>query len=219
MSKLKVLELVEDFDLYPRSHVNGVNVTGIAEAIAAGVVLLLIVVCRKTKRIVDGFHRARAYRRLYGADYEIEVEFRDYKNDGEIILDAARLNAPHGQKLAACDQTRCALIAQRLHVPVSEMAKALSISVDKLAKLTVDRSALRGGLHVPIKRTIAHMAGKKLTRAQGEVNEKLSGMNQLFYVNQLVMLIDSNLLDTANETLMERLEELAERLESLRVTA
>ena len=219
MKKMKVSELVLDFDVYPRPDVDGHNVSALREAARAGVKLPPVVICKKSKRVVDGFHRVRMYRSEYGDAYEIEVIERTYKNDGEIVLDAARMNAGHGKKLSSCDRTRCALLAERLHVPIKDMAMALSIPEDTLKELVIDRSAFNGKLHVPIKRTIEHMRGKKLTRPQLKANEKLSGMNQLFYVNQLITLIDSDLLDTSNVDLMKRLEELAERVEALRVAA
>jgi len=213
--KIKLSELVVDFDVYPRTDVNGQNVTAICQALEAGDKMPPITICKKTKRVVDGVHRVRAYMRLHGPDYLIEANAKSYANDGELVLDAARLNATHGYKLTSVDRSRCALLADRLHVPMATMAKALSIPEQRLASLVVDRTAYDGKLRVPLKRTARHFAGRKLTKLQVEANDRLSGMNQIFYVNQILTLIDSELLDTSDEKLMEALAALAGRLDSL----
>src|SRR5688572_13414948 len=61
METIKASELVEDFDLYPRGDVDGTHVLSLVQALEAGVELPPIIACKKTKRIVDGFHRRRAF--------------------------------------------------------------------------------------------------------------------------------------------------------------
>ena len=63
------------------------------------------------------------------------------------------------------------------------------------------------------------MSGRTITSEQQEANGKLSGMQQAFYANQLIILIESNLLDTENKELMIRLEKLAELLEPMFASA
>jgi hypothetical protein len=72
---------------------------------------------------------------------------------------------------------------------------------------------------IALKQTIRHMAGENLTAEQVAANDKLSGMNQMFYVNQLVTLIENALLDTGNAELMARLQHLADLIRRLRKAA
>jgi len=88
----------------------------------------------------------------------------------------------------------------------------------KVESLVVDRAARCGKLTVPLKQTIRHMRGRNLTKEQSAANDKLSGMNQSFYVNQLITLIESKLLDSEDEQLFERLKHLHGLLEELLVT-
>ena len=80
------------------------------------------------------------------------------------------------------------------------------------------RWEVSGGLHVPIKRTIQHMAGKKLSKEQVSANDKLGGMHAVFYMNQLATLIESKLLDLENPKVMESLKRLHELLEGMLVS-
>jgi hypothetical protein len=65
---------------------------------------------------------------------------------------------------------------------------------------------------MPIKRTIAWKAGSKLTKGQVDANRQLSGMNQQFYVNQILLLMDNDLIDPSDLLMLERLKLLHERL-------
>lgn len=217
MRKVKAAELVLDFDLYPRNNVDAHNVKNLVDALSAGTELPPVIIDKKSKRVVDGFHRVRAHLRLYGEDAEITVVEKSYKDEAAMFLDAMRYNASHGAKLDPCDKTHCVLIAERLSIPPEAVAGALNMPVDKLATLRTTRTATAtGGLTIPLKRTISkQFAGRRLNKRQVEANEKLSGMNQVFYVNQLVELIESNMLDTEDDQLIQRLRHLHDLLDGV----
>ena len=104
MKKMKAAQLVLDFGLYPRNNVDEHNVKNLVDALAAGTELPPVIIDRKSKRVVDGFHRVRAHLRLFGDNAEIDVITKNYKNDAELFLDAMRYNASHGAKLDTCDR-------------------------------------------------------------------------------------------------------------------
>ncbi len=222
MPMIQLTDLVLDFDFYPRAEVDPQHVHYIYEAILAGVQLPAIIVDKKSKRIVDGFHRYRAYVRA-DEDAKVDIVFKSYKTDMEMFLDAMRYNAGHGRSLTKFDRVHCMIRADALHIELNQVAAALSMTTDAVGKLKVNRI---GSLRVanrkvltPLKRTIEHMTGKTLNKRQSEVNEKLSGMNQLFYVNQLTMLIETGLLDYDNTALLESLEKLAGLINNLQKQA
>ena len=213
MKTMKVSLLVLDFDLYPRQQIDSHHVGEMVAAEEAGVKFPPIVIDRKSKRVIDGWHRIRMKLRLYKENAEIEVIEKTYRNEREMFLDAIRLNASHGRNLSSYDRAHCALRAGELGIKDDVLAGALLVTVARVDALRVNKAATVGTgkaeVTVPIKRTIGHMAGKRLTRPQQEANKKLGGMAQLFYVNQLIMLIETDLLDTANKDLMAAIEKLA----------
>ena len=233
MSKLAIPQMVEDFDFYPRSVVDSTNVAHIAEAVNAGVELPPIILERKTNRIVDGFHRRRAYGRMWGDDAVVPVEFRKYETDAEMYADAVRLNASHGRNLTASDRVRVILRAEELQIDPDSIASALNMNVDAVGRLRTERvgrmrvasspkgqngSSNQGGGNgdlVPLKMPVRHMAGRTLTKAQVEAMPRLGGNQQTFYVNQLLTLVESNMLDTDNEALVERLAILRDKLNEM----
>lgn len=214
---MKVAEVVLDFGLYPRQQIDSQHVTEMVAAEEAGIAFPPIVIDRKSKRCIDGFHRIRKQIRAHGEDAEIEVVEKTYRSDAAMFLDAVKYNASHGRNLSSFDRAHSILLAAKLSIDDKAIAGALSVTVDRVASLRASKSATVGKLTIPIKRTIAHKAGQKLTKSQVEANKKLGGMNQLFYVNQLITLIETDLVDLENEDLMTGLEKLQRLLEGLLV--
>lgn len=219
MKLMEVSLLVFDYDLYPRQSINTQHVTAMMEAERAGVELPPILIDAKSKRIVDGFHRATVKRRLYGDDAEIMAVTKRYRTEKEMLLDAIRLNADHGLHMDSCDRVRAILLAEKLDIDPGAVASALHVTLDKVNELKTRKTAEANGVAVAIKNTIRHKAGQKLNAKQVEANRKLSGMSQLFYVNQIITLIKCDLLDTKNEKLMDGLEELRRLLDGIFVDA
>lgn len=217
--EMRVSELVFDFDLYPRQQIDTTHVRKMHRAVVAGVELPPIKVDRKSKRIVDGFHRARVQLKIDGDDAKIQVVLKAYKNDQAMLLDAIKSNAGHGRGLSPFDEAHATLLALNLGINHARVAGALMVSVQEVAALVSRKSATVGTgkleTAVPIKQTIGHMAGKRLSRNQADTVKKLGGMNQLFYVNQLIMLIESNLLDKKNDDLTEGLRKLHGLLDTM----
>jgi hypothetical protein len=224
MQVRKVGELVLDFDVYPRMSIDTQHIGYMREAVEAGVTLPPLVVCAKTLRVVDGFHRCKLYLSMYGGDHELNVIEKKYPNDAALFADAMRFNAAHGRALNRYDRVHCALRAQKLSLSLEDTASALGMTLDKLSELRADRVATltiagRKGEEVPLKQSIRHMNGKTLTQKQVEVNRHLSGMNQLFHANQLISLIESGLLDVGNGELLARLAHLSTLIRKLKVAA
>jgi hypothetical protein len=228
MAKIKATSLVIDYNLYPRGDVDSQNIHYLTRALEAGHKLPPIVVERKTKRIVDGVHRWHAHRKFSGKDdVEIECIQKDYRNEKEFFLDAARYNNAHGVQLTTFDRVKCVIKAKELKISNKDIADALAITPKQLVKISEERIGRvriwregdKPSPEVPLKRTIKHMAGKALTQKQMGYNDKLSGMNPSFYINQLLMLIDGDLVDMADEELMKKLDELQKAIRGMGVKA
>lgn len=208
--KLSVATLIFDGTLYPRASLDNQHVTYLREALRSGAKMPPITVCAKTMRIADGAHRVRANQAEYGGDAKITAIVKTYANDKEFFLDAIALNADHGRALTSYDRSHIAIIAKNLKINPEHVASTLHMTITKFDSLVVDRSATlnRTPTVIPLKRTIRHMSGGRLTQRQQEANVRLGGMNQTFYVNQLITLMENDLLDTENANLMARLEVL-----------
>lgn len=217
MKKYRVCDLVEDFDLYPRRHVDSQHIAYMVVAMESGVDFPPIVIDKKTKAIIDGVHRKRAYVKLFGESHEVDCVEKTYRNTAAAFLDAMRFNSSHGRTLDQCDRTHCLLRAEELAISHDQVASALNITTAKVGELHAGRVGLLQSVKgekrkVALKQTIAHMSGVTLTDGQRVANDKLSGMNQAFYANQLILLLDNNLVDWSRDSVTNAFKELYDLL-------
>jgi hypothetical protein len=215
VKKVKVASLTLDTTLYPRLDIDRQHVGHLAEALAAGAKLPPIIVWGNV--VIDGFHRTHAVMAVHGDDADIGVVEEDFKNKAEAFKRAMELNAVHGRRLDRADRMHSYWLARGLKLKDEDIAHSLNVSVDRLMQFVKQRSAKRNGKREVLKRTIEHMAGRNLSKNQAEANDRLGGMTQVFYVNQVLLLIENDLIDLENEKLMARLEKLYDALKELHV--
>lgn len=220
LSLVKLGRIVEDFDIYPRVSVDPGHTNQIYDAIKSGASLPHILLDPKY-RLVDGFHRYRAYRKLHGKkwkDTEIKAVVRTYPDEQTLFEDAMKLNASHGRALTRYDRDHAALLAMNLGMELTRIAAALNSTTIAITK-TNTRCAVNSKTKspVPLKQPIRHMAARPITQEQIGVIPKIGGNNQAFYANQLILLIDSELLDMENEELLKRLAILRDKLNALKL--
>jgi len=130
--KEKISSLKRNYNIYPREDLDEFNVIRIRNAIEAGVELPAIIVDKKTKMVVDGFHRIEAVQLVNGPDGEIEIEYREYKNLAEMFLDAIQLNAIQGKTLQPNDIERVIEVSKDLKIRPAFLAGALSMTATRI---------------------------------------------------------------------------------------
>jgi len=211
--KMKLSKLSLDYELYPRERIEPFNVTQMIEALKAGRELPPVVIDRKSRRVVDGFHRVRAYQKLYGLDAEIPVEVRDYKNDAEMFSDAVCLNASHGRQLSTYDRARCIAKAEALKLDPQVISSMLNMTVERIGEMKQQRFATYKMEPRVLKRTTAHLAGRELTDDEAEYNAKAGGMHQTFYINQVIAMLQSDTANWENPKVVNSLKKLYDLLD------
>lgn len=215
MTQITASKLVLDFDLYPRADVDAANVRRLRDAIRAGASLPPVLVEKDSYRVVDGFHRVKAWRKAKGEDAPIPASLREYNSEADLLLDALHHNADHGKQLSPYDHARALTLAEEHGLSVDDVASALEIPTAKLEELKTRKIGSSNGRPIPVKQTARHLAGRELSKRQEEAHSRAGGMNQLHYVNQVINLIEGDLLDRENEALMDRLEVLGSLINEL----
>lgn len=213
VDRIKVSELLLDYELYPRERIEPFNVTQMIEALKAGRELPPIVVDRKSHRVVDGFHRVRAYQKLYGLDAEIPVDLKDYEDDSKMFYSAVSLNANHGRQLSSYDQARCIAKAETFKLEPEAISAALNMTLQRIAEMKVERFATYKMEPRALKRTTAHLAGKELTDEEAEYNVKAGGMHQSFYINQVIAMLEADTVNWENQKVGNALKKLYDLLD------
>lgn len=206
LRRVKLASLIEDFAFYPRGSIDAARVNDYAAVFKSGAKLPPPVVDVKSMRIVDGFHRVRAYRKILGEDGEMEVELIRYGSDLEMLQDAISRNVQHGLPLQKQDVTRCIHLLQERGVNIQKIAAILNTTEQQVQRLKV-RVVKVGGETQPVKPIIWNRKNppKTLTEKQMSVAKSSSGWRPLQTIVQLSKEIEAKLLDMEDEKLIEAL--------------
>jgi len=216
---LPLAALVEDMATYPRHHVDEQYVSQLAEALRAGASLPPVVADKASRRLVDGWHRVRAYRRVLGAAGVIDVELRTYPNEAALLFDAIAGNAGHGRKLDRIDQVRSVLLAESAGLAAEQIAAALRVTPERVRTLRIrvafapappgTPGAAPGGLiKIALKRPVLHLVGRALSPEQLQAHAMAPGTSFLLVCRQLQSALTYALINEAYARLYRALVEL-----------
>jgi hypothetical protein len=224
-----IQDLVEDPAIYIRRRTDEHHINEIAEAMRAGATMPPVVVETGTLRLVDGWHRVPATRKVSGDGATINAVFRTYASDKDLVLDAMRENAGHGRKLDTVDKVRSLALAEQLGADDASIASALRVTIEKLGTLRL-RIATRVSfagivqpgadlsdegepmpsavIRVPLKYSVVHLSGKELTEEQEDAIKLAPGVSYRLLVRQLRSALTTGLLDPDDERLLTQLRAL-----------
>jgi len=209
--KMKAIELVFDWNLWPRQSVQRLDSTNLARmkaSLRAGFSLPPIVVNKKDYRIVDGFHRTKSYLSVFGDEAEVDVIFKKYKNDTEMLLEAGSLNAYQGQTLSPKDKAHFILKCRRMKIPPIAIAQALHIDVKMMKEFVEKRSAkTQSGEVIPLAAGARNLAGKVLTDTQEHFARTANGCIPEMYISMLMNALRADAIEFTEKTI-KKLREL-----------
>ena len=219
--KILAIELIEDFGLYPRSTVDGAHVARLADVLEAGAKFPPILIDEQN-RIIDGFHRRRAFLRVFGDQVKVECKKQSYKDDKGAFLDALRLNAKHGKSITGSEQTGAIIKARNFKIEVDKIAFALGITQERVesisqTKITHIRTVRVGAekKEIPLKRSVYHLSrdDRGVTEKQAEVIKSAPGQAQSLLLRQVNQLIEADLIDWKSEQVVSEMKRLAGNME------
>lgn len=196
--KIKAIELVYDWNLWPRHSVNGLDGTNVArmrEALRSGFPLPPVIANKADYRIIDGFHRTQAHLDAFGDDAEIEVEFRTYDTEAAMFLEAGVLNAHQGMPMGPKDRAHFILRCRKYKYPWGAIAKALCMDEKRLREFVEKRSAkTKTGESIPLPGGAINLGGKVLTETQEHYARHTGGVVPEMYVSMLINALKSDAL-------------------------
>ncbi len=141
IKRLKLTKLKLDDKVFPRAKVDGYHVRAIAKALEAEAHLPPIIVEAKTFRVVDGWHRIAAFRRVWGDDALIDAEVREYEDDAAFFADAVKANVAHGRGLTPYDKAVCIAKADGLQMVPDAVAGVLNMTQERYEGMRTERFA------------------------------------------------------------------------------
>lgn len=214
MSQVRIAEIIVDETLYPRHKISEGNILQLKEALRAGATLPPVVLDRETKKVIDGWHRVEAIRRLRGEGATIEAELRRYNTAQEMFRDAVALNNSQGLKLTTWDRVRSIIRMRELGASEEVVAQALSLTPDKVRKLMERTAETSSGEQVSLKGSMKQFSGQTITEEQKEYNEgSAPGLSILALLTQIVRALEADVVDLSNERVAAQFARIHELVE------
>jgi len=216
IKKLKAIELVFDWNLWPRQAVQRLDSTNLArmkEALRSGFELPPVIANKKDLRIIDGFHRTKAYLSVLGDEAEMKVDLREYDSEAAMFLEAGALNAYHGLTMSPKDRAHFINECRKMKIPPAAIAAALRIDPEKMKVFVAGRSATsKTGETIILPAGAMNLAGKELTDVQEHYARTANGCMPGMYASMLINALkaDALILDDKTMALLKKLYDLIE---------
>jgi hypothetical protein len=225
---MKISELIIDFSLYPREKLNQDNVDRILLALESGLMpsnFPKIIIDKKSRKIVDGFHRKTAFEQFFGPDCEIETIEKNYSSDKDFYLDAVRYNSIHGKNLdfnftikKAIDlKISSILISNSLNITKAYTDKIVSAHKSIVVKHSSNLLLNHSNESVKKKKNNRYKYSK--TENDYRYNESIAKLMEKISQERLLQevadLIELGCLDMNNKKIIIQLERLQELLNKI----
>jgi hypothetical protein len=212
-ARRRLADLVEDYDLYPRTKVDGVNVREIVSVIESGAGLEIPpIIVDPRNRIVDGYHRRRAWLKVLGETGEVDVVVREFASDAEAFAAAVNYNRSHGRKLSSTDLTRAALRLRDLGYSDEAITTVVRIPLPQVERVAVRVAVNQAGEPVPLKPSDQMLRGRILTDEQVKFLDSRTASSYEHLARQLIGGLDLGLVPADDPKLRATLRELTEAL-------
>ena len=190
--KIKLMNIIIDPEIKVRD-VDDFTVSTYAEAMRAGSIFPPIIIDQKN-RLVCGHNRFNAYRRVFGPDYEVSCEISKFKNDVDLIIQAAGDNARHGKPLSTWDKKCVSLRLKKHGIKPEKISSVLGVRVDKImewagmAVVVISPDNTRE--EKPLKRGNEHLAGTKVKEQDYKEHEIYDmGVNIIFHAEKILSVL------------------------------
>ena len=197
-------KLVFNEGLYPRTGMDDHHVRQFERAMEANVTLPPIVVAKGSNIIVDGVHRYHAH--LRRGETKIAAIFKIYKDDLELFRDAVLLNSGVGLKLGQDDCLKVISVAEHLGMKDIDIAGILRTSIAHLRALKPRFATIEEAVdgvarmrRIPLKGSVRHLAGERLTEKQGKAMGSAPGQSYLLTANQLLDALKYDLIPSREQ--------------------
>ena len=214
-TKVKAIELVMDWSLWPRQaaqRLDSTNVARMKEALRSGFPLPPVIINKKDYRIVDGFHRTKAVLDVFGDDAEIDAITKDYATEQEMFLEAGATNHHHGLPMGPKDKAHFITRCRKMHIPWPAIADALNMDAKRVQEFVKKRTAKTStGETIPLSSGAKHMAGMVLDKAQEHyVRTETGGGGPSMHLSIIINALQSKSIpvNTKSVNQMERLRDL-----------
>jgi hypothetical protein len=214
--KIPVSKLKTDNEITSLRVVNPVVVSRYRQAAREGANFPPLVVTTDYT-VVSGNHRLQMYLAEFGDKHEVECIVKSFKDRAELLEEAVRENAKHGNPLDGFSRRKFALRLVELGRDAKKVASIFGVSVKRIEEWGGVTVVVRGKGNVPTKRGLEHISGQTVKVAEYENHCKHDrGVPAVAQAKQLTAWINNGWIDTSCEKTMTALEELFIALQTIK---
>jgi SOS response regulatory protein OraA/RecX len=211
--RMEVGKLVFDDEILRIRPINDVFVSRYRQAMREGAKFPTVVIEKKTNKIISGNHRVNAYLQEYGIDHEIEVIEKVYKNRGDMIAEAARENATHGNPLDGISRKRFTIALSKYGYKPEQIASIFGVAVTRVEEwgghtvCVIGKNGSR--TQEPVKRGFPLEEVAEVTQKQYERHARVDGGCPAWQSSeQLIRWLDNGWISRDDKRSMDALKEL-----------
>ena len=214
---IKIKELNTCEDVLRIRPVNAFFVSRYRQAMRNGDQFPPLIVEKGTNRIVAGNTRYEAYLAEYGEEKAVPCILKSYASPAELIEDAVRDNAKHGNPLDGISRRRAALRLAELGRDHEAIARLLGVSCKQVHEWGGQVVIVRGTkAPQPVKRGLEHMSGQKVSVDNYKTHIKTDrGVPIAQQAKQLSRWIRNGWVDMTDPKTSAAIGELKEAIETL----
>jgi hypothetical protein len=215
-TSVPIAEIYFEEDLYPRSATDWQTIYIYSQSMKSGAKFppITLAILNGKKILVDGKHRIEAFKNLKREKIDAEV-FTGWDRR-KIFEESVKRNISHGRTLSAYDKRRIVLKLRNLKFKDSEISKLVNVPQDKLEHFVGQSlvSATTGKIifDTILKAPLRHKSGGQYSTTQVQDMElaqtQMSSRSQIYIVKEFKNLLENDLIDTADKTIMEMLSSI-----------
>lgn len=165
-TQIQIKNLKHDSEIIEMRPINDVFVSRYRQAMRAGDRFPPLIIEEGTNIIVSGNTRATAYRKEYGEDHAVPCIVRKFSDRAEVISEAVRDNAKHGNPLDGFQRKRFAAKLLNLGQSPEQIASLFGVAVKRIEEWAGEVVVVRGMGPQPVKRGLGHMAGLTISKKE-----------------------------------------------------
>jgi len=214
---LKIKEIVINPKYFPRLKIDWHVAFHYAQAMKTGANFPVIEVAYLEGKyyLVDGMHRLDAYKRNRQEFVNVIVnqKINDFK---QLYIASIQRNIGHGKPFTLQEKTLCAVNLRKMNFQDYDIASIVQIPIENLTRIIAQRlTNTFTGQDVVLKSSVKHLAGETVENDFNTTQENITGETQVMLINDLIRILEKNLIDIDNPTVIKKLNELMKLLKEL----
>lgn len=188
---VKISDLVEDEEIYPRLKVGWLTAYQYAQAMRAGSIFPPVMAGQFEGKLylIDGWHRVQA--KKYLKEEYIDAHVRKFDTKQDMFVESVKLNVTHGRPLSVQEKARIIHKLRDMNFELEQISKIVMVPLDKIELFQTRTIIGPDGKLVYMKSVVAKIGDEE--KALGVNMDSFSSRDVKHLLIQIIELLESNI--------------------------